>query len=150
MSTPLGTVPKSLYDTDFVEWATLTADLLRRGRLDDLDLKNVAEEIEDLGKSERSAVRSQLRRMLVHPVKRGFSRSDPGASWRGSVANAGTEILDRFGDSPSPRKHAEANLQRIYREAVELCPYTLETLLEGDLNALGRTKLFPGKSLRTY
>jgi len=71
------------------------------------------------------------------------------------VASARTEILDRFGDSPSLRKHADANLQRIYREAVELAlvetnlaghaanpdvseesPYTIETLLEGDLNAL--------------
>jgi hypothetical protein len=44
-------------------------DLLRRGRLAGLDLDNVAEEIEDLGKGERSAVRSQLRPMSVHLVK---------------------------------------------------------------------------------
>jgi len=151
----MGTSTKSLYNTDFVEWAARTADRLRRGRLDELDLETVAEEIEDLGKSESSTVRSQLRRMLVHLVK---SRSQPersGASWRGSVASARTEILDHFGDSPSLRKHAEINLQRIYREAVELtlvetnlagnaanpgipeaCPYTLEAQLEGDLNAL--------------
>jgi hypothetical protein len=120
MSTPLGTVRKSLYDTDFVDWAARTADLLRRGRLDELDLKNVAEEIEDLGKSERSAVRSQLRRMLVHVVKSRIQPERSGAIWRGSVASARTEILDHFGDSPSLRKHTEINLQRIHREAVEL------------------------------
>ena len=155
MSAPLGTVRKSLYDTDFVEWSARTADLLRRGRLTGLDLQNVAEEIEDLGKSERSAVRSQLRRMLVHLVKSRIQPERSGASWRGSVASARTEILDHFADSPSLRKHAEVSLQRIYREAVELalvetnlaghdanpdipeeCPYTIETLLEGDLNAL--------------
>src|SRR5580658_6885656 len=120
MSTPLGTVRKSLYDTDFVEWSTRTADLLRRGRLAGLDLENVAEEIEDLGKSERSAVRSQLRRMLVHLVKSRIQPERSGAIWRGSVASARTEILDHFGDSPSLRKHTEINLQRIHREAVEL------------------------------
>ena len=151
----MSTSTKSLYDTDFVEWAARTADLLRRGRIAELNLENVAGEIEDLEKSERSAVRSQLRRMLVHLLKSRIQPERSGTSWRGSVANARIEILDHFGDSPSLRKHAEANLQRIYREAVELalvetnpaghaanpdipeeCPYTLETLLEGDLNAL--------------
>src|SRR5580658_7450631 len=99
MSTPLGTERKSLYDTDFVEWSTRTADLLRRGRLAGLDLENVAEEIEDLGKSERSAVRSQLRRMLLHLVKSRIQPERSGAIWRGSVASARTEILDHFGDS---------------------------------------------------
>ena len=93
--------------------------------------------------------------MLLHLVKSRIQPERSGASWRGSVASARIEILDHFGDSPSLRKHAAANLQRIYREAVELalvetnlagqaanpdipeeCPYTLETLLEGDLNAL--------------
>jgi len=128
---------------------------LRRSRLAELDLENVAGEIEDLGKSERSAVRSQLRRMLLHLVKSRIQPGRSGASCRRSVASARTEILDHFGDSPSLRKHADANPQRIYREAVELalvetnlgghaanpdipeeCPYTLENLLEGDLNAL--------------
>jgi hypothetical protein len=103
----MATSTKSLYDTDFVEWAARTADLLRRGRLAGLDLENVAEEIEDLGKSERSAVRSQLRRMLVHLVKSRIQPERSGASWRGSVAGARTEILDHFVDSPSLRKHAE-------------------------------------------
>jgi hypothetical protein len=157
----MSTSTKSLYDADFVEWTTRTADLLRRGRLAGSDLENVAEEIEDLGKSERSAVRSQLRRMLVHLMKARIQPERAGASWRGPLAffpraaSARTEILDHFGDSPSLRKHAEENLQRIYREAVELalvetnlaghaanpdipekCPYTVEALLEGDLNEL--------------
>jgi hypothetical protein len=151
----MGTSTKSLYETDFVEWTARAASLLRQGRLADLDLEIVAEEIEDLGKSERSAVRSQLRRMLVHLLKSRIQPERAGASWRGSVASARTEILDHFGDSPSLRKHAEVNLQRIYREAVELalvetnlaghtvnpdipeeCPWTLRALLEGDFNAL--------------
>lgn len=150
----MSSVTKTLYDSDFAAWTARTADLLRRGHFAEVDLQNVAEEIEDLGKSERSAVRSQLRRMLVHLVKSRIQPERSGASWRASVAGARAEILDHFGDSPSLRKHAEANLQRIYREAVELalvetnlaghadpdlpeeCPYTLENLLEDDLNAL--------------
>ncbi len=95
--------------------------------------------------------------MLVHLLKSRIQPERSGASWRGAVASARTEILDRFGDSPSLRKQAGINLQRMDREAVELalietnltwpganpdipeeCPYTLESLLEGDLNALWR------------
>ena len=65
----MGVTTRTLYDRDFVEWTARTAGLLREGRLDEVDLENLAEEIETLGRSERSAVRSQLRRMLVHLVK---------------------------------------------------------------------------------
>jgi len=146
---------KALYDTDFVEWTARTAELLREGRPHDADLEHLAEEIEDLGTRERLAVRSQLRRMLVHLVKARIRPERAGASWRGSVASARAEILDHIDDSPSPRRHAEAALQRIYREAVEIalaetnlteraadlalprdCPYTLINLIDGDLDAL--------------
>jgi hypothetical protein len=151
----MDTSTESLYDADFVEWTTRTSDLLRRGCLAGLDLENIAAEIEDRGKSERAAVRSQLRRMLVHLVKTRIQPERAGASWRSPVASARIQILDHFGDSPSLRKHAEDNLQRIYGETVELalaetnlagatanpdipkeCPYTLDALLDGDLNEL--------------
>jgi Domain of unknown function DUF29 len=116
----------------------------------------VAEEIEDLGRSERLAVRSQLRRMLTHLIKMRIQAERAGVSWRGSILNARIEILDHIADSPSLRRHAETNLQRIYREAIELalaetnlaarakeldipakCPHSLDELLEGDLGNLG-------------
>ena len=65
----MGATTKTLYDTDFAEWASHTAELLRVGRMLDVDLEHVAEEIEDLGKSERSAIESQLRRLLKHKIK---------------------------------------------------------------------------------
>jgi len=49
----MGITTKTLYDTDFVEWTARTAELQREGRFEDIDLENLAEEVEDLGKSER-------------------------------------------------------------------------------------------------
>ena len=43
-------VTKSLYDTDFVEWTAHAVELLRQRRFDEIDLENLIEEIEDLGK----------------------------------------------------------------------------------------------------
>jgi hypothetical protein len=152
----MGATTKTLYDTDFVEWTARTAELLRQGRFDEVDLEHVVEEIEDLGRSERLAMRSQLRRMLAHLIKMRIQPERAGASWRGSVASARIEILDRITDSPSLRRHAETSLPRLYREAVELalaetnlaahakeldipakCPYTLDELLQGDLGDRG-------------
>jgi hypothetical protein len=153
----MSTTTKTLYDTDFVEWTAHTAQLVREGRFEELDLENLAEEIEDLGKSDRSAVRSQLSRMLMHLVKERIQPERAGASWRSSIVDARREILIKLEDSPSLKRHLAENLQKIYRAAVRdaldktnlmehvkdfdiprECTYTLDELLEGDVSALDR------------
>ena len=142
---------KPLYETDFAEWAGRTADLLREGRYSEIDMENVAEEIESLGRNNQSAVRSQLRRVLVHVIKMKLQPERSGTSWRVSIISGQTEILDRFDDAPSLRRHLEANLAKIYRQAVREaeretklasqsgsmalpanCPFTLDELLDGE------------------
>ena len=89
---------KTLYDTDFAEWSSRTAEMLRNGRLAELDLENVAEEIESLGRSEHAAVRSQIKRLLMHKVKQIIQPERDGTSWRLSIADARQTILDHGGD----------------------------------------------------
>lgn len=131
----MGAAIKTLYDTDFVEWTARTVEMLQEGRLNEADLEHVAEEIQDLGASERSAVRSQLRRMLMHLVKQRIQPERDGASWRASTANAQLEIMDKIAISPSLRAFAKENLEQLYREAVGIA--LIETDLTeraGDLN----------------
>jgi hypothetical protein len=71
----MGTTTKTLYDIDFAEWSSQTAELLRAGRIDEVDLANVAEEIESLGKRDRWAVHSQMLRRCCTRLDGGFSRS---------------------------------------------------------------------------
>src|ERR1700730_3338372 len=101
----MGTTTKSLYDTDFVEWTAQTAELIREGRFDAVDAEILAEEIEDLGKSARTAVRSQLLRMLMHLIKQRIQSDRDGSSWRTSIMSARQEIRLRLEDSPSLRRH---------------------------------------------
>jgi len=56
----MGALTKTLYDTDFVEWAKRTAELLREGRLDEVELDQVAQEIDDLRKNQERAARSSF------------------------------------------------------------------------------------------
>jgi hypothetical protein len=142
---------KALYETDFVEWTAKTAELLRAGRLDQIDLEHAAEEIEDLGNSERWAVESQLRRMLLHLIKQRIQPERDGSSWKQSITNGRAEIAGKLEDSPSLRRFAQESLQKIYEKAVKdalfetgmstkrkslklpaECPYDLKALLEAD------------------
>ena len=47
------------YDTDFAAWAAEQAGLLRAGLVNSIDFRNLAEEIEDMGKSEQRAMESR-------------------------------------------------------------------------------------------
>ena len=63
------------YDDDFYAWTQHQAEVLREMPATDnrFDREHVAEEIEDLGKSERDAVRSQIRRIIEHLLKLAYS-----------------------------------------------------------------------------
>ncbi|MBV9389608.1 MAG: DUF29 family protein [Chroococcidiopsidaceae cyanobacterium CP_BM_ER_R8_30] len=56
----------SLYDSDFVLWSEKTAKALRDRSFNDLDWDNLIDEIEQLGRNNKHALSSQLRRLLHH------------------------------------------------------------------------------------
>ena len=139
---------KTLYDTDFAEWADHTSELIRSGRFTEIDAANVAEEIASLGRAERKAIRSQLQRLMMHKIKQQIQPEPDGKSWRASIAEARQAIREDIRNSPSLRRHLEENLQEIYRDAMELamietridyspvpdkCPWDLDTLLESQI-----------------
>src|SRR5437763_9431115 len=79
---------RSLYDEDFYAWTQEQADLLRRIRPRDnrLDVELIAEEIEDLGKSELHACQSLCEHIIEHMLKLEYSGLDePAAHWRREV-----------------------------------------------------------------
>ena len=54
----------TLYDTDVVAWALEQVDLLRRGKFAELDIENIASEIEEVGKNEHRGLASRLTVLL--------------------------------------------------------------------------------------
>ena len=140
---------RTLYETDFAEWAEQTAALLRERRFNEIDIENAAEEIEGLARSDRSAIRSQLRRMMLHPIERRIQPERDGSSWRRSITEGRAEIDGILEDSPSLRPFARSVVEQAYKHAVldaldetglndrrsslntpGRCPWTLEDLLE--------------------
>jgi len=139
----------ALYDQDFYAWTQEQAALLREGALDDLDVTHLAEEIESLGKSDRRALGSHLRNLVLHLLKWHWQPTgqDTGHSWRSSIRNARAEIAVLLEDSPSLRREVAGLLGRWYplaREDAsdetglplttfpEACPWTSEQVLDAD------------------
>lgn len=143
------TAVPSLYDTDFFTWTQEQAALLRDGKLDALDLANLAEEIESLGKSDRRALGSHLRGLVMHLLKWRYQPSgrQTGHSWRTSINNHRREIAAIVDDSPSLRRQIPAHLAREYPRSRSdasddtglslatfpaSCPWTVEHILDED------------------
>jgi hypothetical protein len=62
-------VKSVLQEQDFSLWAQQTAQLLRDRRFNEIDVEILAQEVEDLGKSERRAIGSYLTVLLTHLLK---------------------------------------------------------------------------------
>lgn len=150
-----------LYESDFPAWAMRQADALRRLAETrpnvDIDFPHLIEEVEDLARAERNAVRSQVRRIIEHALKLEYSRAkDPRPGWYDSIADARAEIEDKL--SPTIRREIEAQLDQLYARASEKargglrrygegdaadsiptsCPYRLDDLLRFDWHPANR------------
>src|SRR5260221_13956029 len=79
------------YDDDFYAWTQYQAEVLRSMPTSDnrFDRENVAEEIEAVGRNERDAVRSQVRRILEHFLKLAhWPAGHPRCVWGGAIIDA--------------------------------------------------------------
>jgi hypothetical protein len=86
MATRIKPPTAKLYDDDFYVWAERQAELLRAGRLDELDLENLILEVEGLADVKRSAVLNNAAVVIEHLLKLQHSpATDPRNGWRASV-----------------------------------------------------------------
>ncbi len=136
-----------LYDQDFAAWTAETARLIRSGRIAEVDLEHVAEEIEDMGKRDSREVKSRLTVLLVHLLKWNLQPQRRSRSWSSTIATQRREMNDIFSQSPSLRDRIPGTLARVYRDAVHAavietglsakrfpldCPFGVEEILDRD------------------
>ena len=146
------TRPEQLYETDFYAWTQAQAKELRRFARTrpnvPLDLGHLAEAIEDLGMSERSAVLSLVRLIIQHFLLVAHSPApDQRRHWLDEVDEFRSQIEEKL--TPTIRREVEAELDAVYRRArrnvarkmrrygeeaaaaalPETCPFTLGQIL---------------------
>ncbi len=110
---------QNLYDEDFAIWTEETARLLRAGRFDHIDVEHLAEEVEDMGKSQGHEVRSRLRVLMVHLLKWKCQPQKRSRSWSSTAATQRAELRDVFSESPSLRAKLPPSIPDVYPDAVE-------------------------------
>jgi hypothetical protein len=76
---------RTAYEQDVVAWAKEQAALLRSGNLSALDIEHIAEEIEDVGKSEQRELASRMAVLLAHLLKWQFQPSRRAMSWQRTI-----------------------------------------------------------------
>lgn len=79
------TVTRTLYDTDFNLWVEAQVVALRQGQMQNLYLENLAEEVTGLGTSQKSALRSHLRVLLLHLLQWTYPAGRRSRSWRSTI-----------------------------------------------------------------
>lgn len=89
------------YDEDVIAWANEQARLLRAGRFDMLDIEHLADEIEDVGKSEKRELASRMAILLCHLLKWQFQPERRGNSWKHTINSQRKRLKRALGITPS-------------------------------------------------
>lgn len=117
MEVEVTTQPASLYDTDFQLWIDQTVAQLKAQDFGQLDLENLIEEIESLGRSDKRAISSFLMRLCEHLLKLKHWESERERCWSGwnlEITNFRLQIQAILRDSPSLRNYLDENFSREY------------------------------------
>ena len=137
----------TLPEKDYCLWLEKTVQLLREGKLRELDVSNLIEEIEDMGISQKNALESNLIILLMHLLKWKYQPEKQSGSWRGSIGENRRSILKAFKNSPSLKGYFEDIFDECYQEArkqaadetelslnifPENCPFEIEQLLDSE------------------
>ena len=133
------------YDEDFALWAAEQGALLRAGKLDRVDLENVAEEIESLGRSEKYEIDNRLEILIQHLLKWEFQPERRSSSWRVSIREQRIKIGRLLDASPSLRAYPAQSVPGSFTIGLDsairetglpetafpaTCPYTTEQILD--------------------
>ena len=136
-----------LYDEDLYTWSLEQASLLRKGKFDQIDLKHIIEEIEDMSKSEKRALQSFLENLLMHLLKWQYQPAYQGRSWKFTIIEQRKRIESHLQENPGLKNKLSELINKAYGYAVtgavretglaftlfpESCPWSYEQFTHPD------------------
>ncbi len=136
------------HDRDFYAWTQDQAQLLRSGQFTGLDIQQIAEELEDMGRTEKRALESRFEVLIMHLLKWQYQPNMRSRSWQLTIREQRLRVQTLLEDNPSLQPHLCQRLDKIYRLAViaaeretgldlfpETCPYEINQILSDDFYA---------------
>jgi len=136
-----------LYETDFYGWIQQQAGVLRAGSFASLDMDNLIEEIESMGKSHKRALESRLEVLLIHLLKWQYQPRRRTPSWERTIKEQRNRLADHLLENPSLKPKVTEAQTKAYRYAIPAaseetgldettfpahCPWTFEQVMDND------------------
>ncbi len=143
MSTPK--YHEAKYHEDHHAWAKQQAALLHQRRFSEIDAEHIAEELEDVGGSERREVVNRLGVLVAHLAKWYYQPDHRSSTWAGTIKEQRRKIQRLLADNPSLRALVADRLEDAYGDALALverdtgldeshfpptCPFRYEDILD--------------------
>lgn len=137
----------TLYEQDYYLWIEKTVEQLRQNQLQEIDIQNLIEELETMGRSEKRAIQSNLTVLLMHLLKYKYQPNKRSQSWRSTIVEHRRRLLILFKDSPSLKGYSQEIFAECYQDArqdaatetqlkvsvfPDECPFNLEVVLKVD------------------
>ena len=127
---------KNLYEQDFYLWTQTIAQQLKENNFHEIDIPNLIEEIESMGRSEKRELKNRLIVLLMHLLKWQYQSEKRSESWRSTISKQRICIETLLEDSPS--------LQPLLTEVFEDC-YQKARLRASDETGI-KLNFFPKES----
>lgn len=130
------------HEQDFYAWTQEQSQLLKTGQLHQIDWQNIAEEIEDMGRSEKRQLDSRLELLIMHLLKWQFQPNLRSRSWQLTIKEQRLRLEKLLQKNPSLQPNLTEAIEDVYSLATlsaeretglslfpEICPYTLAEIL---------------------
>lgn len=118
----------NLYETDFYAWTQKQVELLRKGDLNNLDIENLIEEIDSLGKQEKRELINRLGILIGHLLKWEYQSTHRSRSWAATIREQRRKIKDLLEENPSLKSCLDEVLKKAWFDGKDLA--VRETLME--------------------
>lgn len=138
-------MPSNLYETDFYAWTLEQSKLLKESDFKQLDIVNLVEEIESLGKQERRELDNRLGILIGHLIKWDYQPEKRSKSWRATIREQRRAAQKLISQNPSLKPYLTEAIVDAYESGKDLvvsetpldyvdlpenCPYTSEQLFD--------------------
>ena len=111
---------ETLYDKDYSLWLETTIEKLRLGEFSQVDVENLIEELESMGRSDKRALKSLLTRLFEHLLKIAYwetEREYNQNKWKVEIRTFRQQIADILNDSPNLKNYLESIFEQCYHRA---------------------------------
>ena len=101
------------YEKDFYSWTQEQADLLRNGQFNNLDIPNLIEEIETMGRSEKRELESWLTILLLHLLKWKYQEVRRSRSWQLSIDEQRIQFEETLNENPGLKPELDEIVKKL-------------------------------------